>query len=150
MLHKRGTAYSQDLRERVFAMDDENLRVGQIADALRVTSSYVSKALGRLRRTGERTARPQRCRVPPKLAPHYDSIRQQVTERPDQTLAELRRWVLQAHNVSASSGLLSETLRLLGLTLKKSRCAPPSKTGLTSLRREPNGARTKTSWTPSG
>jgi hypothetical protein len=44
MLHKRGKAYSQDLRERVFATADEGARVGQIAGLLRVSVSYVSKA----------------------------------------------------------------------------------------------------------
>ena len=41
MLHKRGAAYSQDLRERVFAKAAEGARVGAIARALHVTSSYI-------------------------------------------------------------------------------------------------------------
>ena len=45
MLWKRGRAYAQDLRERVFAASDAGLRVGQIAEALFVAISYVSKAL---------------------------------------------------------------------------------------------------------
>jgi transposase len=61
---KRGKAHAQDLRERVFAAFDEGLRVGQIAEALFVSVSYVSKVLGRRRLTGETTARPQRCHVP--------------------------------------------------------------------------------------
>ena len=35
MLWKRGRAYAQDLRERVFAASDAGLRVGQIAEALK-------------------------------------------------------------------------------------------------------------------
>lgn len=64
----RGKAYSQDLRERVFALCDAGNAVGEIADALCVSTSYVSKALGRRRDTGETSARPQRCHVPPKLS----------------------------------------------------------------------------------
>ena len=53
MLWQRGKAYSQDLRERVFAAADDGQRVGQIARVLRVSVSYVSKVLTRRRRTGQ-------------------------------------------------------------------------------------------------
>ena len=52
MLWQRGKAYSQDLRERVFAAADEGQPVGRIAVLLRVSISYVSKVLSRRRRTG--------------------------------------------------------------------------------------------------
>ncbi len=52
MLWERGRAYSQDLRERVFAAWEAGLRVGEIAEQLLVSIAYVSKALGRERRTG--------------------------------------------------------------------------------------------------
>jgi transposase len=145
MLHKRGAAYSQDLRERVLAKAAEGTRVGEIAKALHVTSSYVSKVLDRLRTTGERSARPQCCHVPPKLARLYGDIRRQVAERPDTTLAELRAWLLEAHKTSASDGLLTKTLKLLGLTFKKSRCGRRSRTGRTSPRPGLSGARTRLS-----
>ena len=145
MLHKRGAAYSQDLRERVLAKAAGGAVVGEIANALHVTASYVSKVLGRLRATGERTARPQRCHVPPKLAPLYGDIRLQVAKRPDMTLAELRAWLLQAHQTSASDGLMTKTLKLLGLTFKKNRSGRRSRTGRTSPRPGPNGARTSPS-----
>jgi transposase len=124
MLHKRGAAYWQDLRERVLAKAAEGATVSTTARALHVTSSYVSKVLGRLRSTGERTARPQRCHVPPKLAPLYSNIRQQVAERPDITLAELRAWLLEAYKISVSDGLMTKTLKLLGLTFKNVWPAP--------------------------
>jgi transposase len=53
MLFQRGKAYSQDLRERVFAAADDGGRVGQIARGLRVSVSYVSKVLSRCDKTGE-------------------------------------------------------------------------------------------------
>ena len=37
MLYQRGKAYSQDLRERVFAASDDGERVGEIAELLRVS-----------------------------------------------------------------------------------------------------------------
>ena len=119
MLFRRGKAYSQDLRERVFALADVGEAVGEIAEALCVSVSYVSKALSRRRETGERSARPQRCHLPPKLLRLYDAIRAEVTARPDATLAELRRWLSEVHQVSASDGLMHSTLARLGLTLKK-------------------------------
>ncbi len=40
MQRRRGRAYSQDLRERVFALYDVGDAVGEIADALCVSTSY--------------------------------------------------------------------------------------------------------------
>jgi transposase len=68
---KQGRADAQDLRDRVFAASDAGAPVGRIADGLCVSVSYVSKALGRRRLTGETTARPQRCHVPPKLIDYH-------------------------------------------------------------------------------
>jgi hypothetical protein len=47
MLYQSGKPYSQDLRERVFAASDEGDRVGEIAELLQVSVSYVSKVLAR-------------------------------------------------------------------------------------------------------
>jgi transposase len=139
MLFRKGRAYSQDLRERVFALSDAGDAVGEIAEALCVSISFVSKVLSRRRETGERSARPQRCHVPPKLLGLYDAIRAEVAARPDATLAELRRWLSEVHQVSASDGLMHGTLVRLGLTRKKRRFMPPSRSGRTLLGRAPNG-----------
>jgi transposase len=86
MLWERGKAYGQDLRERVFAASDDGTPVGVVAEMLRVSTSYVSKALGRRRDTGETTARPQCCHVTPKLKPYHRAIRERVSACPDTTL----------------------------------------------------------------
>ena len=119
MTWRRGMAYSQDLRDRVLAYSDAGEPVGEIAAALCVSISYVSKVLSRRAQTGERSARPQRCHVQPKLAGLHDAIQAEVKARPDATLAELRLWLAQTHEVTASNGLMHDTLRKLGLTLKK-------------------------------
>jgi transposase len=119
MLWRRGKAYGQDLRERVFAAADIGTPVGEIAELLFVSISFVSKALSRRAGTGETTARPQRCHVPPKLATLYVAISEQVAATPDTTLAELKVWLLEAHGVEASTTLIWETLAKLDLTLKK-------------------------------
>src|SRR3954462_4846158 len=93
MTWRRGTAYSQDLRDRVLAYSDAGELVGEIAAALCVSISYVSKVLSRRAQTGELSARPQRCHVQPKLAGLYEAIQAEVKARPDATHAELRRWL---------------------------------------------------------
>jgi transposase len=140
MLFRKGRAYSQDLRERVFTLADAGDSVGEVAEALCVSISYISKVLSRRRETGERSARPQRCHVPPKLLGLYDAIRAEVTARPDATLAELRRWLSENHQVSASDGLMHGTLVRLDLTHKKRPCTLPSRSGPMLPRRAPTGA----------
>jgi transposase len=142
MLYQRGKPYSQDLRERVLAASDDGDRVGEVAQLLRVSVSYVSKVLTRRRTTGETTARVERSPKASKLAPFYRAIREHVAERGDTTIEELRAWLLSTHHVSASVGLIWHALRLLGLTLKKSRSGPPSRIGRTSPRPVRNGVRT--------
>jgi transposase len=110
---------SQDLRDRVFAAADDGEPVGWIAAMLRVSVSYVSKVLTRRRLTGQTQALPQRCHVAPKLGGLHAAILAQVTSRPDATIAELRAWLLETHEVSASTGLMNKTLAALDLTFKK-------------------------------
>src|SRR4249919_3965587 len=119
MLWRRGKAYSQDLRERVFVAADDGGSVCQIARQLRVSVSYVSKVLLRRQRTGQTTARAQRGHLPARLADLRPSIEAQVTTRPDATIAELREWLSKTHQVSASTGLMWKTLAALDLTFKK-------------------------------
>ena len=118
MIWRRGRSYSQDLRERVFAASESGLRVGQIAKALYVSVSYVSKVLGR-RRAGETTARLQRCHVPGKLTDLHGAIRERVEGRPDTTIKELQTWLRETHKVSASARVIWKALAKLDLTLKK-------------------------------
>jgi transposase len=127
MLWRRGKAYGQDLRDRVFAAADIGTPVGEIAEMLLVSISYVSKALSRRARTGETASRPQRCHVPPKLAPVYRAIREQVTSTPDMTLEELKVWLSKVHGIEASTTLIWETLDKLDLTFKKRPCTPPNR-----------------------
>jgi transposase len=129
MRWRRGRAYSQDLRDRVFAAADDGAQVGEAAEMLHVSVSYVSKVLERRRTTGETSARPQGGHVLPKLARSYDAIREHVTGRPDATIDELRAWLLETYQVSAS----------------ESHSGRPSRIVRTLPRRVPNGARTSRS-----
>ncbi|MBS0562892.1 MAG: winged helix-turn-helix domain-containing protein [Proteobacteria bacterium] len=60
----------------------------------------------------------------------------EVERRPSATLADLRAWLLSEHGVSLSTGTMRRTVRKLGLTLKKSRSAPPNRRAPTS---QPHG-----------
>ena len=129
MAWRSGQSYSADLRSRVLATVDGGLPAREAAARFRVSVSYIHKALGRRAATGEVEARPQRNHQELKLAAHHDALRAEVARRPDVTLHELRAWLLTTHGVTASLGLMHRTLARLGLTLKKSRSGPKSRTG---------------------
>jgi transposase len=135
-----GRAYSQDLRERVMAEVDAGTGAYAVAAIFRVSVSYVYKVLGRRKRTGETSARPWAGGPKPKLAAYEEALRTRVASKPDATLAELQAWLIAEHNVKASIGCLWKRLRQLGLTLKKSHCAPPNRIAPTLPRLATNGA----------
>jgi len=134
---RSGQSYSQDLRGRVLGAIDGGTAAGQVAALFQVSLSYIYKALGRRRSTGETEARPQRNQQILKLAPLHETIRAEVLRRPDVTLEELRSWLRQTHAVETSLGLMHNTLLRLGLTLKKSRAGRRNRTAPTS----PGGGR---------
>ena len=134
MAWRRGQAYSQDLRDRVLAAVDGGMPVYRAAPLFNVSVSYIYKALGRRERTGETSARPQRCQLGRALEAYHEAIRAEVATRPDATLDELRAWLLEAHGVSASQGGMWNTLDRLGLTLKKRRTTLRSRAAPTSPR----------------
>lgn len=143
MAWKSGQSYSADLRGRVLAAVDSGGSARAVARLFQVSVSYIYKALARRRATGETEARPQRNRQTLKLADHHAAIAAEVARRPDVTLEELRAWLLAAHGVSASLGLMHQTLARLGLTLKKSRAGRKSRIGRTSPRGAPPGVPNK-------
>src|SRR4029077_19994316 len=134
-----GRAYAQDLRVRVMAAVDSGTGAYAAASIFRVSVSYIYKVLGRRERTGETAARPWAGGPKPKLAAHDEALRARVMSEPDATLAELQAWLMGEHDLKVSIGCLWKRLRHLGLTLKKSHCAPPSKTARISPRHAMNG-----------
>jgi transposase len=138
-----GVAHSQDLRDRVLAAVDGGLRVYSAAPLFRVSVSYIYKALGRRRATGEVTAHKSGGGPKPKLAAYDEALRAQVAQKADVTLIELQAWLANDHAVKISVGALWARVRHLGLTLKKNRSAPRSRTGPTSLRPASNGGRSR-------
>jgi transposase len=137
MMIQRGKSYSQDLRDRVLAADD--LPAREAASRFSVSPSYVIKARQRRDRSGVLTIKPRGHRRTPLVTGFERHIEQEVKRRPSATLADLRAWLLGEHGVSISTGTMWKTLRQLGLTLKKSRSAPPSKRAPTSPPPAPPG-----------
>ena len=138
-----GASYSQDLRDRVVAAVDRGVGAYAVAGLFGVSVSYIYKALGRRRVSGDTQARPHAGGVAPKLAPYDEALRARVAREPDITLAELLSWLSADHGVAVSIGCLWNRLRHLDLTRKKSRSTPPSRTARTSPRRARNGVLVK-------
>jgi transposase len=131
MAWQRGRSYSQDLRERVLAADELTSR--QAAARFAVSVSYVIKARQRLDRTGVLTTKLRGYRRPPRLGGLDELIVSEVRRNPSATLADLRAWLASTRGVAVSTGTMWRRLRQLGLTLKKSRAALPSRRARMSL-----------------
>jgi transposase len=141
MTYQRGRAYSPDLRSRVLAASDRGMSSRQIAAMFGVSISYAIKVRQRRDRTGEIGAlKPRQVQVR-RLAGHEQALREQVARKIDATLVELCRWLGTERGVQVGRTALWRELRRLGLTLKKSQSAPPSRTGRTSRRHARRGAR---------
>jgi transposase len=138
-----GAPYSPDLRERVIAAVDNGLGVYPSAALFRVSVSYIYKALGRRRATGEATARASGRGPAQKLAPFDAVLRAHVAKEPDITLVALQSWFLAEHATKVSVGCLWKQLRRLGLTLKKSRNTRRSNSAPMSHRLAKTGLRAK-------
>ena len=77
----------------------------------------------------------------PKLAAYDEALRAQVARKADVTLIELQASLANDHAVKVSVGCLWARVRHLGLTLKKSRNAPQSRTAPTLRKRAGDGGR---------
>jgi transposase len=141
MAWRQGQAYSEDLRTRVLAAVDRGGRVYEIAPLFGVSVSYIYKALARRRATGLASALPSRGRPGRKLAEHVEALAAYVAGHPDATLGELADWSARERGVRVCVATMWATLQALGLTLKKSRATPPSRSARTSPPPAPAGAK---------
>jgi transposase len=132
--------YSVDLRERVVRAVEAGASRRATAAKFEVSVSFVVKLLQRWRRRG--TVQPDRIGGGKRsaLAGHAARVRALVAAEPDLTIAELRSR-LAAEGIQASPSGIGRFLAAEGLTRKKSRSTPPSRTGRTSPRRGSPGAR---------
>jgi transposase len=109
------TPYSQDLRDRVLAAYDREMRTKQISVIFAVSPSWARRVKQRRRETGETTHRPMGAPIVIKV--DRARLAELVREHPDATLAELRELL----GVQCALSTISEALKALGLSFKKKR-----------------------------
>lgn len=117
-------AYSDDLRQRIFEDCDSGMTTRVAATKWRVSESWIRRLKQRRRQTGELSARRRQKFRTPVLEPHYDRIRAFIADQPDLTLQELRARLGLVVSLTA----LWQTVRRLGLSLKKKSSGPRNKT----------------------
>jgi transposase len=120
-------AYSMDLRERVLAACDAGRGTQAVAEAFSVSASWVRRLKQRRRQDGRVGPRPQRRGPVPGWHTHAEAIRAAVAAHPDATLREYR----ERHGLPLSKSALARALAALGLSRKKSRSGPASRTART-------------------
>jgi transposase len=123
-------AYSQDLRDRVFADYDAGLTFAQVGRKYRVSAEWVRQIVRRRGQTGETAPRPPRIQKRPFHERHEADLRRETAANPSHTLASLRA----ALGVPVSVGTLWTALRALKVTFKKN--TRRGRTGPTRCRRE--------------
>lgn len=138
---RSGQAYSEDLRAKVLAAVDRGQGVYPVAAVFGVSVSYIYKALARRRASGVATTLPARGQPGRKLDGHLEALRGQIAAHPDATLAELVAWVRRQCGVTVCVATMWATLNSLGITLKKRRATPPSRSVRTLPRPGVPGAR---------
>ena len=121
---------SLDLRERIVAAYDAgDCTREMVAARFRVSLGMVKKLLQQRRRIGELRAQHHRAgRKPRILAEHRLQLRQQLAQKPDLTLSELRA----ATGLDCTLPAIHYALAAMGLTFKKRHSGQPSRTGRTS------------------
>lgn len=133
------TPYSQDLRQRVLRAYARGMPTKQVAETFGVSRSWARRVKQRYRDHGETAAR--RMGSPGVTIVDRGQLAALVEQHPDATLAELRELL----GVQCALSTLCEALKQLGLTFKKRRFTPPSRSartwphngcnGVTGLRR---------------
>ena len=125
-------AYSEDLRQRVVqACDEGSLSREEVAEHFSVSTAWIRRLLQRRRETGSFSALPGGRGPRPILTEaQLARLADKVKMHPDATLAELKRRA----RLSCCLSTIHKALKSMGLSLKKSRFAPVSKIGKTSVK----------------
>lgn len=136
------TPYSQDLRDRVLHACDGGMPTQEVARVFLVSKAWVRRLKQRRRESGETAPRPMGGATVIKIDPAR--LRGLVDAQPDATLKEL----VQRLNIDVSLSGVSAALHRLGLSFKKRRSPPRSRSGRTSRNAAGNGRRGSGGWIP--
>ena len=120
-------AYSMDLRERVLRDCDGGMGTKDVAEKYSVSESWVRRLKQRRRETKRVAPADHRHGPKPGWEAHADKIRLAVREAPDLTLREY----IDRYALPVSRSALARGLAALGLSRKKSRSGPASRTART-------------------
>lgn len=116
-------AYSLDLRERVIAACDGGRSAADVAARYAVSESFIEKLKRQRRERGTLAPKPHAGGRKPLLTEHDDALRALLKAKPDSTLEEVRTTL----RLQVQLSTLWYCLDHLGLTFKKKRSGPPSK-----------------------
>jgi transposase len=116
--------YSMDLRVRVLKDVDAGIPTSVIAEKYSVSTAWVRRLKQRRAATGQIGPKSQRRGPVPGAVKYADEIREAVRLAPDATLAEYRK----EFRLPLSRSALARALIVLGLSRKKSRSRPASRT----------------------
>jgi transposase len=125
--------YSIDLRRRIvdtYRKGEGSVR--EVATRFAVAPNTVQNYLNLERATGSVAPRPHGGGPTPKLdAAGVQQVRTLLEERNDQTLDELRQQLAARHQVQVSRSIMWRAVLRAGMTRKKRRYVPASKSGPT-------------------
>jgi len=122
-------AYPQALRDRVIdAVIHGGMSPRAAAERFEVSESAAIKWVQRFEREGSRSSAKMGGYKPVKLEPHRERIARWRAEKPDITLQALCNRLRAECGVEANTQLMSRFLRRLGVTFKKRRSSPASRT----------------------
>lgn len=137
-------AYSQDLRDRVLLACDRGMPTKEVAEVFCVSPAWVRRLKQRRRQTGETTPRPAGGARVRKI--DMARLAELVRQQPDATACELRERL----DVRCAESAIYAALKRLGLSFKKRRSTPPSRTARTSPSGVPRGNPGRRAWTRAG
>jgi transposase len=123
--------YSIDLRERIVRAVEAGSSRRAAAAQFAVSESCAIKLVQRWERTGSVAPAVRGGKKPFALAGHEDRVRALLAAQPDITLDELRAQ-LAGEGIVVGRSSIDRFLKALGMTRKKRRSTPPSRSVPTS------------------
>jgi transposase len=122
---------SQDLRERIVEARGAGSSSAKVAERFAVSVRTVDRYWQRQREQGHCRAGKHGGHLRSRLEGHEDTVRAWIAEKNDLTLEALSRRLHEELGIKLGVSALWYRLEAMGLTYKKKRFAPPSRTGPT-------------------
>lgn len=137
-----GKGLSEDLRIRIIEAVEGGASRRAAAARFGVGVSSVVRWVRDWRENGRTAPRRQGGdRLSGRVEAHADVLLAEIAATPDRTLEELRALLVREHGLRVSNSTVWRFCRRHGLTAKKSRGTPPSRSATTSGRRAKPGSK---------